>query len=132
MHVEFGSAILPLAWATRETHMATTPPAWSVGCLPIDLRIFVLVYLPARTVSSSSVRLASPREFKQTHQRFGPQFIDHQQQDSQGLVAFLLDGLHEDLNRILKKQYFRNPDLEGGGNKELVELVNVLWEGYLG
>ena len=29
----------------------------------------------------------------------------YQQQDSQELMAFLLDGLHEDLNRIKRKPY---------------------------
>jgi uncharacterized UBP type Zn finger protein len=37
--------------------------------------------------------------------RFAPQFTGFQQQDSHELLAFLLDGLHEDLNRIIKKPY---------------------------
>lgn len=73
----------------------------------------------------------APREFKQALQRFAPQFSGYQQHDSQELVAFLLDGLHEDLNRILKKPYVEKPDWEGGGDKELVELANKSWEGYL-
>ena len=72
-----------------------------------------------------------PREFKQTLQRFAPQFSGYQQHDSQELVAFLLDGLHEDLNRVLKKPYVEKPDWEGGGDKELVDLANVSWEGYM-
>ena len=73
----------------------------------------------------------TPREFKQTLQRFAPQFSGYQQHDSQELVAFLLDGLHEDLNRVLKKPYVEKPDWEGGGDKELVDLANVSWEGYM-
>ncbi|EPQ56354.1 UCH-domain-containing protein [Gloeophyllum trabeum ATCC 11539] len=73
----------------------------------------------------------SPREFKQALQRFAPQFSGYQQHDSQELVAFLLDGLHEDLNRIKKKPYVEKPDWEGGGDKELVELAKKSWEGYL-
>jgi ubiquitin carboxyl-terminal hydrolase 4/11/15 len=46
-------------------------------------------------------------------------------------VAFLLDGLHEDLNRVLKKPYVEKPDWEGGGDKELVELAQKSWEGYM-
>ena len=72
-----------------------------------------------------------PREFKQTLQRFAPQFSGYQQHDSQEFVAFLLDGLHEDLNRVLKKPYVEKPDWEGGGEKELVELANLSWEGYM-
>ncbi|KAF8623034.1 hypothetical protein AX15_006546 [Amanita polypyramis BW_CC] len=72
-----------------------------------------------------------PREFKQQLQRFAPQFSGYQQHDSQELVAFLLDGLHEDLNRVLKKPYVEKPDWEGGGDLELVQLANKSWEGYM-
>ena len=37
--------------------------------------------------------------------RFAPQFSGYQQHDSQELLAFLLDGLHEDLNLVKKKPY---------------------------
>lgn len=69
-----------------------------------------------------------PRQFKLAISKFAPQFTGYQQQDSQvclklrsilinqsvlsllysylkELLAFLLDGLHEDLNRVLKKPY---------------------------
>eukprot|EP00163_Fabomonas_tropica_P009185 TRINITY_DN18993_c0_g1_i1.p1 TRINITY_DN18993_c0_g1~~TRINITY_DN18993_c0_g1_i1.p1 ORF type:complete len:619 (+),score=165.25 TRINITY_DN18993_c0_g1_i1:63-1859(+) len=39
-------------------------------------------------------------------------FSGYQQQDSQELLAFLLDGLHEDLNRVLKKPYVEVPDAD--------------------
>ena len=45
--------------------------------------------------------------------RFAPQFSGYQQQDSQELLAFLLDGLHEDLNRVKKKPYLAVKDAEG-------------------
>ncbi len=45
--------------------------------------------------------------------RFAPQFSGYQQQDSQELMAFLLDGLHEDLNRIKKKPYVELKDADG-------------------
>ena len=44
--------------------------------------------------------------------RFAPQFSGYQQQDSQELMAFLLDGLHEDLNRIRKKPYVEQKDAD--------------------
>ena len=35
--------------------------------------------------------------------QFAPRFSGYQQHDSQELVSFLIDGLHEDLNRITNK-----------------------------
>ncbi|KAK1161467.1 ubiquitin carboxyl-terminal hydrolase 4-like [Acipenser oxyrinchus oxyrinchus] len=55
----------------------------------------------------------APRTFKTQVGRFAPQFSGYQQQDSQELLAFLLDGLHEDLNRVKKKPYLALKDAEG-------------------
>ncbi|KAF9813978.1 hypothetical protein IEO21_05349 [Rhodonia placenta] len=84
------------------------------------------IWVPGGTGTSYA-----PREFKQALQRFAPQFSGYQQHDSQELVAFLLDGLHEDLNRVRKKPYVEKPDWEGGGDKELIGLAQNSWEGYM-
>ena len=55
----------------------------------------------------------SPRGFKGRLAHFAPQFSGYSQQDSQELLAFLLDGLHEDLNRIKKKPYVEEKDSDG-------------------
>lgn len=47
----------------------------------------------------------TPRSFKAKIGRFAPQFSGYAQHDSQEFLAFLLDGLHEDTNRIQKKPY---------------------------
>lgn len=64
-----------------------------------------------------------PLPFSQNHQqtigRFAPSFIGYQQHDSQELLAFLLDGLHEDLNRIRKKPYVEMPDFDGKPDAEV-------------
>ncbi|PWN50193.1 UCH-domain-containing protein [Violaceomyces palustris] len=71
-----------------------------------------------------------PREFKTALSRFAPQFSGYAQHDSQELLAFLLDGLHEDLNRIVKKPYIEAPDWEGGGEKEMISFAKKQWEIY--
>ena len=52
----------------------------------------------------------SPRHFKQIIGKYGPSFSGYAQQDSQEFLLFLLDGLQEDLNRVLKKPYIEKPD----------------------
>ncbi|ORX40453.1 hypothetical protein BD324DRAFT_610768 [Kockovaella imperatae] len=73
----------------------------------------------------------SPRQLKYTTSRFAPQFAGYGQHDTQEFIAFLLDGLHEDLNRIHKKPYIEKPDWKpGGGDKELALLGKECWDGY--
>lgn len=42
----------------------------------------------------------SPRDFKITIGKINEQFAGYDQQDSQELLLFLMDGLHEDLNKV--------------------------------
>nr|CAD1841610.1 unnamed protein product [Ananas comosus var. bracteatus] len=53
-----------------------------------------------------------PRHFKAKLARFAPQFSGYNQHDSQELLAFLLDGLHEDLNRVKSKPYIEAKDAD--------------------
>lgn len=70
---------------------------------------------------SSSV---TPRDFKRSLEEFAPQFSGYQQHDSQELLAFLLDGLHEDLNRVKKKPYLT---LKEGDDIPDSERVQEAW-----
>lgn len=72
----------------------------------------------------------APRDFKWSLAKFAPQFSGYGQQDTQELLAFLLDGLHEDLNRIIKKPYIEAPDWQGGGLEEMVRFARKQWEIY--
>ncbi|NWI13996.1 UBP4 hydrolase, partial [Crypturellus soui] len=69
----------------------------------------------------------APRIFKTQVGRFAPQFSGYQQQDSQELLAFLLDGLHEDLNRVKKKPYLELKD--ANGRPDLV-VAKEAWENH--
>jgi len=58
----------------------------------------------------------APRMLKQTVASFAPQFDNSYQHDSQEFCQFLMDGLHEDLNRVKTKPYVE--ELEGFGMED--------------
>jgi ubiquitin C-terminal hydrolase len=70
-------------------------------------------------VWSGHANSIAPRDFKYTIGRFNSSFSGYQQHDTQELLAFLLDGLHEDLNRIIKKPYIELPDFDGMKDDEI-------------
>ncbi|KAJ9162941.1 hypothetical protein P3X46_022672 [Hevea brasiliensis] len=62
-----------------------------------------------------------PRQFKAKLARFAPQFSGYNQHDSQELLAFLLDGLHEDLNRVKHRPYIKSRDADGRPDEEVAD-----------
>ncbi|KAJ6655288.1 hypothetical protein lerEdw1_005480 [Lerista edwardsae] len=62
-----------------------------------------------------------PRMFKTKVGHFASQFLGYQQHDSQELLSFLLDGLHEDLNRVKKKEYVELKDAAGRPDEEVAD-----------
>lgn len=70
----------------------------------------------------------SPSRFKSRVGKFAPRFGGYEQHDSQELLSFLLDGLHEDLNRVLKKPYVE--DVEDHGRPDAVVAAEA-WRAYL-
>ena len=52
-----------------------------------------------RDMWSGKTRTIAPIKFRWTIGKYQSCFSSFQQQDSQEFLAFLLDGLHEDLNR---------------------------------
>ena len=75
--------------------------------------------------SSSSY---APSEFKLTMGERNTLFYGYGQQDSHELLQSLLDGLHEDLNRVRKKQYVEDPEMEDRSEKQFAQLS---WKAYL-
>ncbi|XP_045210437.2 ubiquitin carboxyl-terminal hydrolase 2-like [Mercenaria mercenaria] len=45
----------------------------------------------------------SPNSFKSQIQKFAPRFSGYQQQDAQEFLRYLLEGLHEDVNKVTQK-----------------------------
>ncbi|EKX47038.1 hypothetical protein GUITHDRAFT_106951 [Guillardia theta CCMP2712] len=72
--------------------------------------------------SASSTMAVSPRHVKQVIGRCAPQFAGFLQHDSQELLGFLLDALHEDLNRIRSKPLIEMPTGDGTNDREVSEL----------
>lgn len=70
----------------------------------------------------------SPRLLKQSIAKWAPQFEGYNQHDSQELLAFLLDGLHEDLNKISKKPFVETKEADG---REDEKVAHEAWEGHL-
>ncbi|KAL3817855.1 hypothetical protein ACJIZ3_003760 [Penstemon smallii] len=74
-----------------------------------------------RKLWSSGRTPVAPRAFKGKLARFAPQFSGYNQHDSQELLAFLLDGLHEDLNRVKQKPYFETKDSDSRPDEEVAD-----------
>ncbi|EAR95433.2 ubiquitin carboxyl-terminal hydrolase (macronuclear) [Tetrahymena thermophila SB210] len=70
---------------------------------------------------------SSPWDLKKIIGRFAPQFSGYSQQDSHELLSYLLDGIHEDLNRVKKKPLVNQ--IESDGQNDL-EVALKSWENY--
>ncbi|XP_049846278.1 ubiquitin carboxyl-terminal hydrolase 4-like isoform X2 [Schistocerca gregaria] len=80
-----------------------------------------------KTIWSGHNAYTVPHNFKHQVGKFAPQFSGYQQHDSQELLTFLLDGLHEDLNRIRQKPYIELRDADERPDKEVAE---ESWKNY--
>ena len=68
---------------------------------------------------------ASPTRFKRAVETFAPSFAGYSQHDAHEFLRFLLDGLHEDLNRITRKPAYR--ELTDSPRKSLAERAREAW-----
>jgi len=76
---------------------------------------------------SGQFKSVGPTGFKDVLGQVAPQFAGYQQQDSMELFQFLLDNLHEDLNRVIDKPAV--PPVEDGGRPD-AEVAGEAWESY--
>ena len=70
----------------------------------------------------------SPTALKRSIGKFQPMFSGYDQHDSGELITYLLDGLHEDLNRVKKKPYVEGSDSNGRPD-EIV--AKEQWDNFL-
>jgi len=80
---------------------------------------------PSTPVNAPSL---TPKSFKEAMGKFNESFAGNEQHDAQELLAFLLSGLSEDLNRIQKKPYIEAPDSDGRPDEELAD---IWWNNHL-
>lgn len=88
----------------------------------------------------------SPKQLKHLLGKFAPQFSGYQQQvrsggglgtrsashgggsqDAHELLAFLLDGIHEDLNRVIEKPYVEVKELPNASTMPDADLARHFW-----
>lgn len=70
----------------------------------------------------------SPWDFKKVISKFAYQFVGYHQHDSHELLSYLLTGLHEDLNRVKKKEYEELPEIKSDTPDEIAS--NLHWEWF--
>ncbi|XP_046371812.2 ubiquitin carboxyl-terminal hydrolase 19-like isoform X1 [Haliotis rufescens] len=69
----------------------------------------------------------APGKLKDIVSKKASQFTGFAQHDAQEFMAFLLDGLHEDLNRVKKKPYTETVDSDGRADEVV---ANESWDVY--
>ncbi|XP_046459200.1 ubiquitin carboxyl-terminal hydrolase 32-like isoform X2 [Daphnia pulex] len=81
-----------------------------------------------RDIWKGRSRTIAPLRLRWTIGKYAPRFNGYQQHDAQELLAFLLDGLHEDLNRVHDKPYVELSDSEGRPD---IVVAQEAWENHL-
>jgi len=77
---------------------------------------------------SGEYAAVAPRSLKRCIGKYAPQFNGFSQHDAQEFLAFLLDGLHEDLNRVLDKPYVEIKESDGHADEDVSKEA---WESHL-
>ncbi|XP_029931686.1 ubiquitin carboxyl-terminal hydrolase 8 isoform X2 [Myripristis murdjan] len=65
----------------------------------------------------------SPRDFKITIGKINEQFSGYEQQDSQELLLFLMDGLHEDLNKADNRKRYKEEENDHLDDQKAADLA---------
>ncbi|XP_060533981.1 ubiquitin carboxyl-terminal hydrolase 32 isoform X2 [Cylas formicarius] len=81
-----------------------------------------------RELWTGSTRSLAPLKLRHCVSKYAPQLSGGGQHDSQELLAWLLDALHEDLNRVASKQYTQLRDSDGRPDEIVAEEA---WQQHL-
>jgi len=74
-------------------------------------------------------RVVDPSSLKGAVNRFAPRFSGYNQEDSQEFLRYLLEGLHEDLNRVMTKPQPINSEIDS--SLSVCEQAMEAWKRYL-
>jgi ubiquitin carboxyl-terminal hydrolase 2/21 len=68
-------------------------------------------------------RVVDTSAFKDQIQRFAPRFMGYSQQDAQEFLRYLLEGLHEDVNRVTSKPTPITTDIDDSLRYQLQKIL---------
>ncbi|KAJ1444808.1 hypothetical protein M885DRAFT_551946 [Pelagophyceae sp. CCMP2097] len=107
--------------ATYEAELNVSNPLGAGGAIARAYADFV------RDVWSGQYSVVAPTVLKRAVGTHAPQFVGYQQHDSHELMCFMLDGLHEDLNRVKTKPYTATIESDGRPDREVADET---WETF--
>ena len=71
-----------------------------------------------RALWSGRYKSVTPRDFKSMVDQYIPDMQGYAQQDAQEFLAFLMNALHEDLNRVKQRVSIQEPGRRDGGGQD--------------
>ena len=80
-----------------------------------------------RALWSGRYKSVTPRDFKSMVDQYIPDMQGYAQQDAQEFLAFLMNALHEDLNRVKQRVSIQEP----GRGMEEGKMARLVWENHL-
>lgn len=84
-----------------------------------------------KSLWQESKSYVSPDAFKTQIQKFAPRFMGYSQQDAQEFLRYLLEGIHEDVNRIQEKPKPVILDDNRLDNKNDKDKAKEYWSAYI-
>jgi len=82
-----------------------------------------------KSLWKSNGRVVDPSSLKGAVQRFAPRFSGYNQEDSQEFLRYLLEGLHEDVNRVLTKPQPIHSEIDS--SLSVCEQAMEAWKRYI-
>ncbi|VDO03515.1 unnamed protein product [Rodentolepis nana] len=79
---------------------------------------------------SSGVSYISPQRFRSQIQRYAPRFLGNSQQDAQEFLRYLVQGLHEDVNRVTHRPTIEPPDYDKEDKMPDSKKAELYWRRY--